>query len=110
MTWQLVVTFSVFLLFSATQARYVKSFQGSQNAFTTAMTFFGAGALLFQIGFLIWLGFRVHWYTPILLYCAGLVGMLLLRFPIIRAPDAIISLLGFIAIPISAVLMVLCAK
>ncbi len=123
MTWQLLLAFSTFTYFAFMQARHIESFRG---AVSTAMALLALAALVFQIAFLIWFGTRTHWYFPILLYAATLlitftfhsilVTVLMSRSradsPLVsdtiaatQKSEAIISLGGFIAIPLSGYLL-----
>ena len=61
---------------------------------------------LFGVGFMIYYAVTVRWWAPVVLFCIGLLafGPLLAVERFVPAP--ILSLVGFIFVPVCGVLMV----
>jgi len=101
-----VLYYYVLTVFVFTQQRHIKNFQGTSRAAESALLCTVALGSLAKLVFLVLYGIRVKWWAPFAIAGIDLAagGLLQLLVSMI-IPEWILSLLGFIGIPVLGFLM-----
>lgn len=106
---QSLICYTIFSVFHYYQVRHAKYFMGSSEKFLMFLSAFAGIGTIFDYSALIFIGYKSVWYVPIIMWVASFV----LSFPIFIIESRIanlrflLSILGFIAVPISGFLMLL---
>jgi hypothetical protein len=100
-----VVCFAGFSIFCYYQQLHWRHFHGANQVFEMFLGLSVVSSTLLQVGFLVYYGFKVAWWSPF-----ALVGLGLVLFPIGLVLERLLtrfgmSMLGFIAWPVFAYLM-----
>lgn len=103
----LIIAYSFFAYFAYYQKLHFRDFHGRSQNFRAFLMLFTFASSLFGMGFMIYYAFTVKWWAPVVLFCVGLVTFAPLMAIERLMPPWILSLLGFIFVPVCGVLMVL---
>ncbi|OYT90431.1 MAG: hypothetical protein CFE43_18225 [Burkholderiales bacterium PBB3] len=94
--------FSIFVFY---QQLHVKNFQGASQSFALALNISAFAGMLTGVAYLLYYGWSVVWWAPVVVFVIGLVGSLL-GFLIERVVGSLaLSVGGFIGWPLSAYFM-----
>jgi hypothetical protein len=100
-----ILYYSFFGIFVYYQQLHVKNYAGASEIFRLTLTNFGFAGMITEIVFLIIYGIKVIWWAPIIIVIIRLlfifVGILMEKL----IGKFTISIIGFLAIPILAILM-----
>ena len=107
----LITAWSLFTVFAFYQKLHIRDFQGASQAFLLILNISAFGSMIFGVGFLIYYGVTVKWYLPIILLVIGFV-VKFIWFAIeaqlgIKQLPLVISILGFIGLPLCALVMII---
>lgn len=105
----LIVAYVAFSIFAFYQKLHLKNFQGASKGFGSALTIYVMTTTIFGLGFLIFWGVEVSWLQAGILFIIAL-AIQILWFPVeamLRLQNLypMISMAGFIAIPIAGYFM-----
>lgn len=109
----LVVSFTLFTTFLFYQQKHVSTFQGASQAFVLLLSFFALVGFVFELGFLLYFGYQTSIWTAVKLVGLGVVlwiPLMMLEVSVSsRVPVfyVLLSLAGFVAMPVCAYFMVL---
>ena len=110
LSWPLVFTYAVFAGFAAQQRNAYQNFRGRSEFYYNCLGFYAMGTILFGLGFLVYCGFRLNWWSPIILVLGGLVGQIPFTWMEIKMqtvlPWMARILFGLLALPLCAVLLI----
>lgn len=103
--WNLVAPYTIFNLFSFYQKLHIKNFQGASQGFLLFLNLFALASMLFSFAFLVYWGWHVSWGQAIAVF-AITFAIQIIWFGIeakigLRNYYFTLSMLGFLAIPIS---------
>lgn len=107
--WKLMIAYSVFSFFAFYQKLHVKNFQGRSQGFLLALIWFAFVTMVFGFGFLLYWGWQVSWVQAILVFVMAFVVQML--WFVVEAGLGLrhfafgLSMLGFLAIPVSGIFM-----
>lgn len=114
LTPALVIVYVAYSIFHFYMSWHVKNFRGANQGFEAFLIFFTFVGMLFQFGFLVWFGFRLSWGGAGILLLSSFAAFLVAMPIEVLASKLVhpgfpylISLFGFIALPVLAVLMLL---
>jgi len=100
-----MAAYCVFGIFVFYQQLHVKNFQGASQAFALALNISAFAGMLTGLAYLVYYGWTVVWWAPVVIFVIGLLA-LLLAFLLERVVGSLaLSLGGFIGWPVSAYLM-----
>ncbi len=105
----LIISYAVFSFFLFYQQLHLKNFQGASEVFVIILGIFTLGGMLFSLGFLIYWGYKVSWLQAAALFGVGFFFQII-WFPFeaklgLSNSYWVISLAGFIALPVSGYFM-----
>ncbi len=105
-SWPSITAYCLFSIFVFYQQLHVKNFQGASQAFSLALSISAFAGMLTGLAYLVYYGWSVSWWAPIVIFVLGVVassviGVLIERF----VGSLVLSLVGFIGWPFSAYLM-----
>lgn len=107
--WQLLIAYTIYNFFAFYQKLHVKNFRGSSQGFLLVLNIFALATTLFGIGFLIYWGWNVSWLQAIAVFVVALVIQSIWFFFEaklgLRESYFVVSLIGFLVIPVSGVFM-----
>lgn len=98
-----------FVIFVNSMQRYASNFRGASQVVPNLLYIYVGAGTLFGLGWLVYLGFSTHWYTPLLvlvivfLFNSFVMSFLESIFPHL---DIILSFVGFFVIPLCGFLMI----
>ena len=105
LSWPSIAFYCLFGIFVFYQQLHVKHFQGASQSFLLALNISALVGMLAGICYLVYYGWSVVWWAPIVIFIIGLVasvlGVLLERF----VGTLALSLGGFLGWPLCAYLM-----
>ncbi len=105
----IVFSYTVFSLFQFYQALHVKNFRGSAQGALIALNVSALAGMIFSYAYLIYYGYAVGWYWPIVLFVVALVVKSAWFFveAKLRVKDLAtwMSLSGFAVLPITGYLL-----
>jgi hypothetical protein len=103
----LVVAYVIFSTFAFYQTLHLKHFRGASATFEFILGLSAFAAMICGFIFLVYYGWTVRWYLPLLLVLLSLILQTVWfgieAFLRVRELPAIISLLGFFVWPIAAI-------
>ena len=105
LAWQSITAYCLFSIFVFYQQLHAKNFNGGSEAIGLALAFSGFAGMLTGIAYLIYYGWSVVWWAPIIILILGLATVIPGYFLERLIGRFTISFLGFIAWPICAYLM-----
>jgi hypothetical protein len=98
-----------FAMFVNSMQRYASNFRGASQNMPNLLYIYVVAGTTFGLGWLLYLGFSTHWYTPLLLLLiAFLFNSFVMPFLESSIPriDIILSFAGFLGVPICGFLMI----
>lgn len=105
LSWPSIAFYCLFGIFVFYQQLHVKNFQGASQSFALVLNISAFAGMLTGLAYLIYYGWSVVWWAPIVIFVIGLVasmfGFLLERL----VGSLALSLGGFIGWPVSAYFM-----
>lgn len=107
LAWQSIATYCLFSIFVFYQQLHAKNFKGGSEAFGLALSFSGFSGMLTGIAYLIYYGWSVVWWAPIVIFIFGLATSIPGYFLERLIGRFTISFLGFVGWPACAYFMFL---
>lgn len=105
LSWPSIAFYCLFSIFVFYQQLHVKNFQGASQSFALALNISAFAGMLTGFAYLIYYGWSVVWWAPIVIFVIGLVASML-GFLLERLVGSLaLSLGGFIGWPVSAYFM-----
>ena len=105
-SWPSIAFYCVFGIFVFYQQLHVKHFQGASQSFALALNISAFAGLLTGLVYLLYYGWSIVWWVPIVIFVIGLVASSVLGFLIERIVGSLaLSVGGFIGWPICAYFM-----
>ena len=105
MPWAVVIPYCLLSMFLYYQKLHAQHFRGASQTFWYILVFTGFIGMVTGIVFLIYYGFKVAWWAPLLLFVLGIGFQMLSTFFEDLIGMFAISMLGFVGWPICAILM-----
>ncbi len=108
----LLISYSVFSLFEYYQTLHARTFRGSSQSFGLLLNLSAFLGMVFGLGFLLYYGYAVKWYLPVVLLAVSLIVDLLF-FMLVEAQvgwyyfPLVLSLLAFVVLPTSGFFMIM---
>jgi len=103
----LIISFTIFFGFVNTHQRHINAFRGKSQAFFVFITLYFILSCILGLGFLIYYGYAVTWYLPIILFLiSGIIGAILFGILDGILGPLTVSLIGFIGIPVCGYFMI----
>ena len=87
------------------QQLHLKNFRGASKIFELILSIFAFVGMIVGFAFLIYYGYKVTWWAPVIIFIIGLLFMFVAVFLEKMIGTLTMSLLGFIVWPICAYLM-----
>ena len=104
-SWPSIAFYCVFSIFVFYQQQHVKNFEGASQSFALALNVSATAGTFTGLAYLIYYGWSVVWWAPIVIFIIGLV-VRMLSFLLERIVSSLVlSLGGFIGWPVSAYFM-----
>ena len=105
LSWPSIAFYCLFGIFVFYQQLHVKNFRGASQPFALALNISAFAGMLTGLAYLVYYGWSVVWWAPIVIFVIGLVASML-GFLLERLVGSLaLSLGGFIGWPISAYFM-----
>ena len=105
LSWSSITAYCLFDIFVFYQRSHVKYFHGASQTFYQALNISAIAGMLTGSAYLVYYGWSVVWWAPVVIYIVGLLaslpGGLLAR--VVGWPA--LSLVGFVGWPVSAYFM-----
>lgn len=106
LSWLSITFYCVFGIFAFYQQLHGKNLGGESEVFALAQNISAFASMLTGIAYLIYYGWQVVWWAPIVIFFIGIVAAGILGFLIERLVGALaLSLAGFVGWPLSAYFM-----
>jgi hypothetical protein len=114
LTASLIASVIVFSTFHYCQSMHVARFEGANLRFRSALSVFTFAGTIFQILFLVMVGFRLGWFVAFKLLVLEIVLFIPISFGlawatknVARDTIPLLSLAGFAVIPVAGIMMIL---
>ena len=105
LSWPSIAFYCVFGIFVFYQQLHIKRFRGTNRYFELTLAISAFGGMLTGFAYLLYYGWSVVWWAPIVIFCIGLVASWL-GFLVERIVGSLaLSLSGFIGWPVCAYFM-----
>jgi hypothetical protein len=105
LSWPSIAFYCVFGIFVFYQQLHVKNFRGASQPFALALNISALAGALTGLAYLLYYGWSVVWWTPIVIFVIGLLASSL-GFLVERVVGSLaLSVGGFIGWPVCAYLM-----
>lgn len=101
----MIAAYSAYGFFSFMQKRHMSRFQGASQVFNTILTLFVTVTTITSVGLLIYYGFTTVWWAPVVVFFAGMFVSCVLAAVTVMIPDWILSLSGFVVVPLALIFM-----
>lgn len=106
LSWTSVAFYIFFGFFVFYQQLHVQNFRGASKPFFLALNISAFAGMLTGVAYLVYYGWSVVWWAPILIFVIGLLANGVLSFLLERLVGALeLSLGGFIGWPVCAYFM-----
>ena len=106
LSWTSVAFYSAFGIFAFYQQLHGKNFRGESQVFSLALNISAFASMLTGVAYLVYYGWSVVWWAPIVIFVIGLLAAGVLGFLLERLVGALaLSLGGFIGWPVCAYFM-----
>jgi hypothetical protein len=105
LSWPSIAFYCLFGIFVFYQQLHVKNFQGANQSFALVLSISAFAGMLTGFSYLIYYGWSVVWWAPIVIFVIGLTTSVLGFFLERLVGPIVLSLSGFIGWPISAYFM-----
>ena len=99
------LAFLIFTLFAHNLQRYAKEFRGASPAAGAVVSLAGLASVVAEYGFLLYYGYKVVWWAPIVLFIASLALMFVTGRLQNKLGAPLLGLLGLVVAPICGYLM-----
>jgi hypothetical protein len=103
-TWN-VLYYVLFLTFINYQQKHYQNFRGHSVVGEFILGLYAYGGMIVALTFLVYYGFTVEWWAPFVLFLMGIIGMSIMVLVQQIIGLEILSILGFIIVPITGYLM-----
>lgn len=105
-SWISIAFYCAFGIFAFYQQLHGKNFRGESQGFALALNISAFASMLTGIAYLIYYGWSVVWWAPIVIFIIGVLAAGILGFLVERLFGALVlSLAGFVGWPLSAYFM-----
>ncbi|MFC0338263.1 hypothetical protein [Kushneria avicenniae] len=104
-SWVSAAFYCAFNIFVFYQRLHIKNFGGSSQAFLVALNISAFTGMLTGLGYLIYYGWSVVWWAPVLIFGLGFLASMLSFFVERIFGPLVLSLSAFIGWPVCAFLM-----
>ena len=105
LSWPSIAFYCAFSIFVFYQQLHVKNSQGASQSFALALNISAFAGMLTGLAYLVYYGWSVVWWAPILIFVIGLLASML-GFLVERVVGSLVlSLGGFIGWPLCAYFM-----
>ena len=105
-----IFSYTIFSIFKFYQALHVKNFRGGSEAASLVISISAFSAMIFGYGYLLYYGYAVAWYWPIVIFVIAMILKTLWFFIEAKLKlsnhVAWVSLSGFVVLPLTAYLLV----
>lgn len=105
-----IATYTIFSLFQFYQALHVKNFRGGSQSALLAINVSAFSGMIFSYGYLVFYGYSVAWYWPILLFAIAMIVKTIWFFIEAKLKltnhVAWVSLSGFVVLPVTAYILI----
>lgn len=104
--WNIVTLYTLFGVFASQQKFCLRDLKDESPAFQLAIGYFAVATSIFGFGFLIYYGYKIAWWAPLILF--GLVVIAMIPVDILEKfiPLKIWGLASFVAVPILGFLLI----
>ena len=100
-----ILFYCLFSFFAFYQQHHASNFRESSQVFLLVLNIFAILGFIVGLAYLVYYGYKVAWWTPVIIFIIGISSKFFL-FKIERFVSGfILSMLGFIALPIFGYLM-----
>ena len=103
--WPSIGFYCLFSVFVFYQQLHGKNFRGSSQAFGLALNIFAFAGMLTGFAYLIYYGWTIVWWAPLVVFGIGLIASILGVVMERILGSLVLSLAGFVAWPVSAYFM-----
>ena len=105
LSWPSIAAYCAFGIFVFYQQLHVKNFHGASQSFALALNISAFAGMLTGLAYLVYYGWVVAWWAPLVIFIIGLIASLL-GFLLERIVGSLVlSLAGFVGWPVSAYVM-----
>ena len=106
LSWPSIAFYSAFSIFVFYQQLHRKNFKGASQSFALVLSISAFASMLTGLAYLLYYGWSVVWWAPILIFVIGSLASSILGFVVERIVGPfVISLSGFIGWPVCAYFM-----
>lgn len=105
LSWPSIGFYSLFAIFVFYQQLHVKDFHGSSQGFALALNVSALLGTLTGLAYLVYYGWHVVWWAPIVIFVIGILAALLGGFVERIVGSMALSMSAFVAWPICAYFM-----
>lgn len=105
LSWPSIAFYCVFGIFVFHQQSHVKNFQGTSQSFALVLNISAFAGMLTGIAYLVYYGWFVVWWAPIVIFVIGLVASMLGFLAERLVGSLALSLGGFVGWPVCAYFM-----
>ncbi len=102
LSFSTIASYCLFSTFVFYQQLHAKNFRGASQGFHSLLTIFAFAGMITGVSFLVYLGWKVAWWAPLLLLGIGLLFQLVATFVERVIGSLGISLAGFLGWPLCA--------
>ena len=103
-TWN-VLYYVLFWTFINYQQKHYQNFRGHSVVGEFILGIYAYGGMIVALTFMVYYGFTVVWWAPFVLFLMGIIGMSIMVVVKQLIGLEILSILGFIIVPITGYLM-----
>lgn len=105
LSWPSISAYCLFGIFVFYQQLHVKNFRGASQSFALALNISAFAGMLTGLAYLVYYGWVVAWWAPIVILIIGLIASLVgLLFERVVG-SLVLSVAGFVGWPVSAYVM-----
>lgn len=98
--------FYAFVLFLFTQLRHIKYYNGASKRFYISLVWFNTACYIVSIVYLVMYGISTKWWCPFVIIAIGTIPGGFLQGILSKIiPEYVLSILGFITLPVLGFLM-----
>ena len=105
LSWPSISAYCVFGIFVFYQQLHVKNFHGASQSFALALNISVFTGMLTGLAYLVYYGWVVVWWAPVVIFVIGLIASLLGFFLERVVGSLALTLAGFVGWPVSAYFM-----
>lgn len=105
LSWPSIAFYCVFGIFVFYQQLHVKNFRGASQSFALALNISAFAGMLTGLAYLVYYGWAVAWWAPVVIFVVGLLASLLGFFLERVVGSLALSAGAFVGWPVSAYFM-----